>query len=104
MDALYEYMRVLPTQHLKHLIMPPDILRKVLDQVKDGICSNTQLTLSEDPSQNIWTYYNIIKITPIVMDNYIMVILTIPLIDSSLNMNLYKVYNSPMLHPCCILL
>ena len=40
MDALYEYMRVLSTQQLNPLIMPPDILRKVLDQVKDGICSN----------------------------------------------------------------
>ena len=27
-----------------------------------------------------------------------MVILTIPLIDSSLDVNLYKVYNLPMLH------
>ena len=33
------------------------------------------------------------------MDDYLMVILTIPLIDSSLNMNLYKVHNLPMLHP-----
>ena len=79
--------------------MPPDILRKVLDQVKDGIHSNARLTLSEDPSQNIWAYYNIIKITPIVMDHYLMVTLTIPLIDSSLNVNLYKVHNLPMLHP-----
>ena len=38
-DALYEYMRILST--LNPLIMPPDILRKVLDQVKDGIRSNT---------------------------------------------------------------
>ena len=55
--------------------------------------------LSEDPSQNIWTYYNIIKVTPIMMDDYLMVILTIPLIDSSLDVNLYKVHNLPMLHP-----
>ena len=33
------------------------------------------------------------------MDDYLMVILTIPLIDSSLNANLYKVHNLPMLHP-----
>ena len=33
------------------------------------------------------------------MDDYLMVILTIPLIDSSLNVNLYKVHNLPMLHP-----
>ena len=38
-DALYEYMRILST--LNPLIMSPDVLRKVLDQVKDGIPSNT---------------------------------------------------------------
>ena len=98
-DALYEYMRVLSTQQLNPLIIPPDMLCYVLEQVKDGIRSNARLMLSEDPTQNIWTYYNIIKVTPIVMDDYLMVILTIPLIDSSLDVNLYKVYNLPMLHP-----
>ena len=98
-DALYEYMRVLTTQQLNPLIIPPDILRYVLEQGMDGIRSNARLRLSEDPTQNIWTYYNIIKVTPIVMDDYLMVILTIPLIDSSLDVNLYKVYNLPMLHP-----
>ena len=98
-DALYEYRRVLSTQQLNLLIIPPDMLCYVLEQVKDGILSNAQLMLSEDPTQNIWTYYNIIKVTPIVMDDYLMVILTIPLIDLSLDVNLYKVYNLPMLHP-----
>ena len=98
MDALYEYMRVSSTQQLNLLIMPPDILCQVLDKVKDGIHSNARLSLSEDPSQNIWTYYNIIKVTAIVMDDYLMIILTIPLIDSSLNVNLYKVHNLPMPH------
>ena len=98
-DTLYEYMRVLSTQQLNPLIIPPDILHQVLDQVKDRIRSNAQLALIEDPSQNIWTYYNIIKVTPIVMDDYLMVILTIPLIDLSLDVNLYKVHNLPMLHP-----
>ena len=98
-DALYEYMRVLSTKQLNPLIIPPDMLRYVLEQVKDGIQSNARLMLSEDPTQNIWTYYNIIKVTPIVMDDYLMVILIIPLIDSSLDVNLYKVHNLPMLHP-----
>ena len=98
-DALYEYMRVLSTQQLNPLIILPDILHQVLDQVKDGIRSNAQLALSEGSSQNIWTYYNIIKATRIVMDDYLMIILTIPLIDSSLDVNLYKVNNLPMLHP-----
>ena len=74
-----EYMRVLSTQQLNPLIIPPDMLCYVLELVKDGIQSNARLMLSEDPTQNIWTYYNIIKMTPIVMDDYLMVILMIPL-------------------------
>ena len=96
-DTLHEYMRVLSTQQLNPVIIPPDILHYVLEQVKNGIRSNARLMLSEDPTQNIWTYYNIIKVTPIVMDDYLMVILMILLIDSSLDVNLYKVYNLPML-------
>ena len=44
-------------------------------------------------------YYNIIKVMPIVQEDHLMVVLTIPLIDSSLDINLYKVHNLPMLHP-----
>ena len=39
-DVLYEYMKVLSTQQLNPLIMPPDIPHQVLDRVKDGIHSN----------------------------------------------------------------
>ena len=38
------------------------------------------------------------KIEPIVLDDYLMLILTVPLIDQSLHMDLYKVHNLPMLH------
>ena len=33
------------------------------------------------------------------MDDFLLIILTIPLMDQSLEMNLYKVYNLPALHP-----
>ena len=39
------------------------------------------------------------KITPIVMDDFLLIILTIPLTDQTLEMSLYKVYNLPALHP-----
>ena len=57
------------------------------------------LRLSEDPETNFWAYYGIIKLTPIVLQDYLMLILTVHLIDQSLQLNLYKVYNLPMLHP-----
>ena len=33
------------------------------------------------------------------LDDFLMVILTVPLIDSSLNVNLYRIHNLLMLHP-----
>ena len=65
----------------------------------DDIKSNGRLQLSEDPKTNIWAYYGNVKLTPIVLQDYLMLILTVPLIDQSLQINLYKVYNLHMLHP-----
>ena len=98
-NAIYEYLRVLSSKQVNPLIIPPDTLRGVLTQIKDEMKRNPRLQLPEDPNVNIWNYYPIMKITPIVMDDFILIILTIPLTDQSLEMNLYKVYNLPALHP-----
>ena len=37
--------------------------------------------------------------TPIVLEDYLMLILTVPLVVQSLHMDLYRVHNLPMLHP-----
>ena len=98
-NAIYEYLRVLSSKQVNPLIIPPDALRGVLAHIKDDIKRNPRLQLPEDPNVNIWNYYPIMKITPIVMDDFLLIILTIPLTDQSLEMNLYKVYNLPALHP-----
>ena len=79
-NAIYEYMRVLSSRRVNPLIIPPD-------------------SLPEDPNINIWNYYSIMKVTPIIMENFLLVILTMPLADQSLVMNLYKIHNMLALHP-----
>ena len=98
-EAIYEYLRVLASKQVNPLLIPPDALRGVLAHIKDDMKRNPRLQLPEDPNVNIWNYYSIMKITPIVMDDFLLIILTIPLTDRSLEMNLYKVYNLPALHP-----
>ena len=98
-EAIYEYLRVLASKQVNPLLIPPDALRGVLAHIKDDMKRNPRLQLPEDPNVNIWNYYPIMKITPIVMDDFLLIILTIPLTDQSLEMNLYKVYNLPALHP-----
>ena len=98
-DSLFEYMRILASQELNPTIIPPDILKTILHKIENNIKSNSQLKLCEDPDTNIWSYYGTIKLTPIVLQDYLMLILTVPLINQSLYMDLYKVHNLPMLHP-----
>ena len=92
-------MRALACQEINPMIIPPDILKKTLHRIMENIKSNARLRLCEDPETNIWSYYGTVKLTPIVLQDYLMLILPIPLIDKSLQVNLYKVHNLPMLHP-----
>ena len=98
-ESLYEYMRALASKELNPMIIPPDILKRILHKIKEDIKSNARLKLCEDPETNIWSYYGTVKLTPIALQDYLMLILTVPLVDQLLQRNLYKVHNLPMLHP-----
>ena len=63
-------MRVLSTRRVNPLIIPPESLRMVLAQAKEDMKRNPRLTLPEDPNVNIWNYYSIMKVTPVIMDNF----------------------------------
>ena len=97
-ESLFDYMRVLTSQELNPMIIPPDFLKIVLHKIKKDIKSHARLKLCEDPDTNIWSYFGTIKLTPIVLDDYLMLILMVPLIDESLHIDIYKVHNLPMLH------
>ena len=92
-------MTILASQELNPTIIPPDTLKTTLHKIEEDIKSNARLKLCEDPETNIWSYYGTVKLTPIVLHDYLILILTVPLVDQSLHMNLYKVHNLPMLHP-----
>ena len=82
-DLLYEYMRVLASHELNPLIIPPNILKKILNRMMEYIKSNARHRPREDPKTNIWAYYDNMELTPIVLQDYLMLILTVPLIDQS---------------------
>ena len=87
-DSLYEYVTALASQELNPMIIPPDIIKKILHKIMEDIKPNARLRLCEDPKTNMWSYYGTIKLTPIVLQDYLMLILAVPLVDQSLQMNL----------------
>ena len=58
-------MRPLASQELNLMIIPPDILKKILHKIEEVIKSNARLKLCEDPETNIWSYHGTVKLTPI---------------------------------------
>ena len=75
-ESLFEYMRALASQELNPVIIPPDILKNILHKIEKDIKSHARLKLCEDPETNIWSYYGMVKLTPIVLEDYLMLILT----------------------------
>ena len=99
-ELLFEYMRAVSLTRIEPYDYSPGYSKEYPTQNRNRYKNRyARLKLCEDPEVNIWSYYGTIKLTPIVLEDYLMLILTIPLVDQSLNMNLYKVHNLPMLHP-----
>ena len=63
------------------MIIPLDILKNILHRIETDIKSHARFKSCEDPETNIWSYYGTIKLTPVVLEDYLMLILTVPLID-----------------------
>ena len=98
-DKIYEYLKTMASHEVNPLVLSPESLRQVLKSIKEEMKQNPRLELPYDPDQDIWSYYNIMRVSPIIMDDFLMLILTVPLVDKSLQMDLYKVHNLPALHP-----
>ena len=96
MDKIFEYLRVMTTQRASPAVIPPIALRDLLRRVRAKMGPNPHLRLLYNPdTEGIWKYYKVIKITPIVIDKLLVILLTIPILDSTLELNIYRIHNLP---------
>ena len=69
-------------------------------RIEDRMHANPRLRLPYDPrAGEIWKYYSVIKVTPIVMDKMLVILMTIPVLDKTLELNIYQVHNLPAIPP-----
>ena len=95
-DKIFEYLRIMSSHKATSVVIPPVALRKLLVKIENCMHSNPRLKLPYDPrAGGIWKYYSVIKITPIVMDKMLVILMTIPVLDKSLELNIYQVHNLP---------
>ena len=91
-DKIFEYLRIMSSHKATSAVIPPVALRKLLMKIENHVRTNPRLKLPYDPrAGGIWKYYSVIKITVILM--------TIPVLDKSVELNIYQVHNLPAIPP-----
>ena len=99
-DKIFEYLRIMTNHKATSAVIPPVALRGLLVRIEDRMRANPRLRLPYDPrAGEIWKYYGVIRVTPIVMDKMLVVLMTIPLLDKTLELNIYQVHNLPAIPP-----
>ena len=99
-DKIFEYLRIMSSHKATSAVIPPVALRRLLLKIENHMRTNPRLRLPYDPrAGGIWKYYSVIKITPIVMDKMLVILMTIPVLDKTLELNIYQVHNLPAIPP-----
>ena len=99
-DKLFEYLRIMTSHRATSAVISPVALRGLLLKIQDRMRSNPRLRLPYDPqTREIWNYYEVMKVTPIILDKMLVILLTIPVMDKSLELNIYRVHNLPSIPP-----
>ena len=88
------------TQKASPAVIPPVALRDLVKRIRAKLKPNPRLSLPYDPDMaGIWKYYQVMKITPVVIDKLLVILLTLPILDSTLELNVYRAHNLPAIPP-----
>ena len=99
-DKIFEYLRIMTNHKVTSVVIPPVALRRLLLRIEDRMCTNPRLRLPYDPhTGEVWKYYGVIKVIPIVMDKILVILMTILVLDKTLELNIYQVHNLPAIPP-----
>ena len=100
MERIFKYLRVMATQKASPAVVPPVALRDLVKRICAKLRPNPRLSLPYDPDTvDIWKYYQVMKITPVVIDKLLVILLTPPILDSTLELNVYRAHNLPAIPP-----
>lgn len=95
--TMEQYMSMLSSGELNPNLITPDLLIKELLNIQKQLPPS--IKLPEDPTQNIWHYYNFLSVSHTTHGNKIIVLIKLPLIDHDSSLDLYRIYNLPVFNP-----
>ena len=99
-DKISEYLWIMTTHKATPTIIPPEALCSLLRKVIQQLRPKPWLRLPYDPEgTGIWKYYDSIRVYPVLTENMLVILLTIPILDTTLELNIYLVHNLLAISP-----
>ena len=92
-----QYMTMFSSGELNPNLISPEMLIKELVNIQKQLPPS--IKLPEDPTQNIWHYYNFLSVSHTTHDDKILILIKLPLIDHDSSLDLYRIYNLPIFNP-----
>ena len=86
-------LHILTSHEINALNVSPSDFRNIQLDMKNEIHLHPRLAQPDNLDMNMWAHYSIMHVLPIVMEDFVIVILSIPHINNSLQIDLYRVYN-----------
>ena len=94
--SILNQVSVISSQKLKPALLNTLDLKSLLTRLEDQLMSHARLALPQWNGENIWYMYKFMKLQSFMMSDTLYVILHIPLLDKSLQINLYGIHNIPI--------
>ena len=99
LNEMLEYLRTMGHHRVNPVVIPLEQLRFLLNKVKEEMKSNPRLELPYDPTMGLMRYYEVMRIVPVLVNYTLVIELTIPISDTSLQLNLFQVHSLPIYDP-----
>ena len=87
-------LNMLSLGHLAPSVISPKYLKQVLMEIKTFI--PVTVKLPADPQKDLWYFYKILKCATVLDGDKLLVVVTVPLLDTNGQFDLFRVYNLPL--------
>lgn len=96
LNTLRQQLGTLALGHINVDLVRPNALREILLEIQKSLPQNIKLPI--DPVKDIWSYYKILTSTALLERDLFVVIISIPLVDSQKQFEVYEVTSLQLPH------
>ena len=98
LDHLEKTLLTVQSHKLTPDLVSPEELYKYLESIENDLLRKPRLKLPGDFREDIWSFYAIIRVQPILRNHVIILVCTIPLQDTATQLDIYRVHSLPTIH------